>query len=237
MDPREEKMRIREEVWERLVRSGAALPPFPVRGRIPNFRGADAAARRLVESEVFRKARVVFCNPDSPQRYVREAVLRHGKTLIMASPRLREGFLILDPGRVPEEEYRYASTIRGAFAYGEKVLDSLPRVDLKVAGSVAVDRVGGRVGKGGGFSDLEYAILRTLNALSDETPIVTTVHDLQVVEKVPMDVHDVPVDYVFTPTTHFKTARAYPRPPGILWERLREEDLREIPVLRILAKR
>uniref|UniRef100_A0A7J3X859 Uncharacterized protein n=1 Tax=Thermofilum pendens TaxID=2269 RepID=A0A7J3X859_THEPE len=50
-----------------------------------------------------------------------------------------------------------ASTIRGAFIFGEKILENVPAIDLKVAGSVAVDIYGGRVGEGGGFSDLEYA--------------------------------------------------------------------------------
>ncbi|WP_460024862.1 5-formyltetrahydrofolate cyclo-ligase [Infirmifilum sp. SLHALR2] len=235
-DVRKVKEEIRRRVWSKLVKEGIALPPFPVEGRIPNFRGADAAARRLVASELFQSARVVFCNPDSPQRHVREAVLQSGKLLVMASPRLRRGFLVIDPKHLPRAAIPRASTIRGAFEYGKVVTLEVPRVDLKVAGSVAVDVHGGRVGKGGGFSDLEFGILKSLGAIDDSTPVVTTVHDAQVVEGIPMLKHDVPVDYVFTPTRAIKTQKVHPRPEGIYWELLSDEEIRSIPVLQELLR-
>lgn len=39
---------------------------------------------------------------------------------------------------------------------------------------------GYRIGKGEGFSDLEYALMAENGIVSDETVIVTTVHDEQV---------------------------------------------------------
>ena len=57
----------------------------------------------------------------------------------------------------------------------------LPHVDLIVAGSVAVNRKGVRVGKGGGYSDLEYAIGRQVGAIDAKTVVATTVHPLQLV--------------------------------------------------------
>ncbi|MEM1853428.1 MAG: 5-formyltetrahydrofolate cyclo-ligase, partial [Thermofilaceae archaeon] len=154
---RRQKEEIRRRVWRLLREKGVARPPFPIEGRIPNFAGAEAAAALLVRSRAFQKAEVVFCNPDSPQRPVREAALHYGKMVVMASPRLRSGFLVLNPSKIPRSAYREASTIAGAFKYGSQTLDKLPQIDLKVAGSVAVSAEGGRVGKGGGFSDLEYA--------------------------------------------------------------------------------
>lgn len=228
------KEEIRRKIWSRMVAEGVALPPFPVEGRIPNFRGAELAARRLASDELFTKAEVVFCNPDSPQRHVREAVLRSGKLLIMASPRLRSGFIILDPRAVPRSAYAQAATIAGAFKYGKIVTTRVPAIDLKVAGSVAVSPDGGRVGKGGGFSDLEFAILKTLGAVDDSTPVVTTVHDMQVVESVPMLRHDVPVDAIYTPTRALRVEQRRPKPPGVIWELLSERDLEEIPLLREL---
>ncbi|QOJ79750.1 5-formyltetrahydrofolate cyclo-ligase [Infirmifilum lucidum] len=230
------KEEIRKSIWSRLLAERVALPPFPIEGRIPNFRGAEAAARRLVESNIFQDARVVFCNPDTPQRYVREAVLRSGKLLIMASPRLRKGFILVNPRNIPRAAIPRASTIRGAFEYGRFITLDVPPIDLKVAGSVAVDTYGGRVGKGGGFSDLEFGILRTLGAIDDSAPIVTTVHDLQVVDGVPMLKHDVPVDYVVTPTRSIKTQRKYLRPEGIYWDLLGEDYITSIPILRDLRR-
>lgn len=235
-DIAEEKIKLRKQIYSLLLKYRVARPPFPIEGRIPNFVGAEAAARRLVQEEIFRKAEVAFSNPDSPQRPVREAVLRQGKLLVMASPRLRKGFLVLDPRRISPSKYGFAATIRGAFSLGEVRLD-IPPIDLKVVGSVAVDTRGGRVGKGGGYSDLEYAILRELGLVSDDTPIVTTVHDLQVVEKVPVASHDVPVDQIFTPTKVIRCSREYPRPPGIIPEILSREEVELIPLLKLILER
>ncbi|MEM4790558.1 MAG: 5-formyltetrahydrofolate cyclo-ligase [Thermofilum sp.] len=231
-----EKEELRRRVYSLLLECRVARPPFPIEGRIPNFVGAEVAARRLTQEKVFEEAEVVFSNPDSPQRPVREAVLRHGKLLVMASPRLRRGFIIVDPRRISPSKYSFAATIRGAFSLGETRLDA-PPVDLKVAGSVAVDARGGRVGKGGGYSDLEYAILRELGLVGEDTPIVTTVHDLQVVERVPMGEHDVPVDWIFTPTRAIRCTRDKPRPPGIIPAILRKEEVEAIPLLKILLER
>ncbi len=41
-----------------------------------------------------------------------------------------------------------------------EIVKEMPPVDLIVAGSVAVNKKGSRIGKGGGYSDLEYAIGR-----------------------------------------------------------------------------
>lgn len=234
---REEKQEIRERIWRLLLEKGVALPPFPIEGRIPNFRGADAAAARLLRSRIFEKAEVIFCNPDSPQRPFREAALHYGKLVVMASPRLRSGFLVLDPSKIPRSAYREASTIAGAFKWGDQVLENVPFIDLKVAGSVAVSPDGGRVGKGGGFSDLEYAILKALGAVDDRVPVVTTVHYLQVVERIPMLRHDVPMDYIFTPRSSIEVTAPRRKPEGIYWELLTPDKLERIPILRRLRER
>jgi 5-formyltetrahydrofolate cyclo-ligase len=53
-----------------------------------------------------------------------------------------------------------AAAKEGAAKAGRKAAAAeLPSVDLIVSGSVAVNRQGARVGKGGGFSDLEVAFL------------------------------------------------------------------------------
>ncbi len=235
MDIREEKRRIREMVWERLEREGVALFPRPIRGRIPNFRGAERAAILLTTQPEWRSARVLFVNPDSPQRYVRLLGLMQGKLVIMATPRLREGFLVLDPTRILPINYEKAATIKGAFKYGRKVGLDIPKVDLKVTGSVAVDERGGRLGKGHGYSDIEYGILGEIGAVSEGTPVATTVHELQIVERVPKEGHDMPVHLIVTPERVIRTrARGRPR---LLWEMLREEIFDEIPLLSYLRER
>jgi 5-formyltetrahydrofolate cyclo-ligase len=101
---------------------------------------------------------------------------------------------------------------------------------------VAVNRRGARIGKGGGFSDLEYGLLRESGKIERRTPIVTTVHPLQILrEDLPMMEHDIPVNLVATPGEVIEVDGAYDRPTGILWDHLQPRQARGIPVLERLG--
>ncbi len=228
------KKSIRKIIWRIMEEKNIARFPRPVYGRIPNFLGAEIAASKLSTTSIWRKASVVKVNPDSPQKHVRYRALVEGKTLIMPTPRLRKGFLLLDPKRIPVASYGHASTIRGAFIYGTRVdLDGLPRVELIVAGSVAVSKDGSRLGKGGGYGEIEYGILRELGLVDESTPVVTTVHEIQVLDdgSIPRERHDLPVDMIVTPVRIIRTTKPFPKPKGIYWDLLPEERLKEIPLL------
>ena len=188
------------KVWRLMEEKGVASFPKPIFHRIPNFVGAEKAAQNLRDLPEYKATKVVFCNPDSPQRPVREMILKDGKILVMATPRLRKGFLLLDPSVIPQNRVFEASTIRGAFKHGRFVKPSEVRVDFFVAGSVAVSLDGGRLGKGTGYSDQEYAILKDSGSLAPGIIVVTTVHDVQIVERIPRDEWDVPVNVIVTPT-------------------------------------
>jgi len=192
-------------VWRLMEERGIAMFPRPVFHRIPNFVGAEKTAQNLRELPEYKAARVIFCNPDSPQKPVREAALKDGKIVVMATPRLRKGFLLLDPNTIPRNRVFRASSIRGAFQYGRFAEPSEVRVDLFVAGSVAVSPDGGRLGKGTGYSDQEYTILKNSGGVTSETPVVTTVHDVQIVERILREEWDISVDIIVTPTRVLRT--------------------------------
>jgi len=224
------KQEIRLRVWRILEESNTARFPRPVYGRIPNFVNAEKAAERIFNLNIWRKAEIVKSNPDSPQKHLRYRALLENKKVIMASPRLLHGFILLDPEIIPYREYSYASTIQGAFKYGKfiKLID-IPMIDLVVTGCVAVDKYGGRLGKGGGYAELEYAILRELGVVNDETPVVTTVHDLQIVEKIPLEEHDLTVDIIATPSKLIHVTPKPRKPRGVIWELL--GDKANLPVI------
>lgn len=229
LNVKEQKQLIRERIWRLLEEKKVALFPRPVYGRIPNFAGAEIAAQRLLSLKVWEKGEVVKSNPDSPQVHVREQALREGKTVVMATPRLLNGFLVLKPGLIEPYRIREAATIKGAFKYGRRVpLGVIPPIDLVVTGCVAVDVKGRRLGKGGGYSELEYAILRELNVLDEKTPILTTVHDLQIVDYIPLELHDYTVDYVATPAKLIRIEGEMVRPRGIYWELLGDKENLEV---------
>jgi hypothetical protein len=56
-------------------------------------------------------------------------------------------------------------------------------VDLVVCGSVAVNRSGVRLGKGGGYADPELTLLVEAGLVSNQNRIATTVHASQVVDE------------------------------------------------------
>ncbi|MEM1586436.1 MAG: 5-formyltetrahydrofolate cyclo-ligase [Candidatus Bathyarchaeia archaeon] len=226
------KEEIRHKIWNLMEKTNVASFPRPVYGRIPNFVGAEVAAHVLSEQKEFKRAMVVKVNPDSPQRTVRYLTLLNGKILLMPTPRLRSGFLLLDPRKFPRRSYGEASTIHGAFKYGRLCgLRDIPKVDLIVAGSVAVSRNGVRVGKGEGFSEIEYGVLREIGAAGDETVIFTTVHDIQVVDFVPREPHDLVVNAIITPTRVIRVSDVGERPRGIIWEKISTERIKEMPIL------
>ena len=150
------KEEIRRMIWNLMLRKGIARFPLPPHGRIPNFAGAERAARKVFSLSEWKEAKVIKVNPDSPQKYVRLGALEQGKILIMPTPRIKRGFILLDPKRIPEKFYREAITIRGAFKWGallsslNQIRNMLKKIDLIVEGSVAVDLHGNRLGKGEG---------------------------------------------------------------------------------------
>jgi 5-formyltetrahydrofolate cyclo-ligase len=229
------KDEAREAVWDRLQAERLARFPFPPHGRIPNFAGAKAAAKRLFEIEPWRSARRIKANPDAPQRPVREMALRRGITVLVPTPRLRAGFKKLDPGRIPHDQIRAAASLSKSDRFAEEVrLADLPEVDAIVCGSVAVTRDGRRSGKGEGYSDLEYAILRELG--HPPAPVATTVHAVQIVDGLPRDPTDLPLALIVTPDEVIRIGEPTVAPAGIDWKRLSEADLEAMPVLRELAQ-
>ena len=227
-----DKERLRQTVWDDLEASGEARFPFPPHGRIPNFAGADRAADRLAETPEWTDADRIKANPDAPQLPARRAALAAGKTVFMAVPRLREErcFYRLDPAELADPDT--AATVSGVADHAERVgPDAVGRIDLVLVGSVAVSPDGARVGKGEGYSDLEFAVLTELGLVDAETTVVTTVHESQVREAIEPDAHDVPVDVVVTPERTIRTETPYERPSGIDWDVLDAERLDEIPVL------
>jgi 5-formyltetrahydrofolate cyclo-ligase len=212
---------VRERVWTLLERERAARFPG-ARGRIPNFRGAEAAAERLAATPEWQAARVVKANPDAPQLPVRRRALAEGKLVYMAVPRLREAKPFL---RLADD-----ATIKARGAH-PVAIDELEPVDLVVCGTVAVNRLGVRVGKGGGYSDLEFGLLVEAGLVSKESVLATTVHPLQLVDdELPETEHDFRVDLIVTQDQVVRTSEPR-RPPGLLWDHLDAAKVAAIPVL------
>ena len=232
------KAELREDTWSRMSVEGVARFPRPD-GRIPNFVGAEAAADRLRELPVWEDAGTLKSNPDSPQWPVRQRALEDGKVVYMAVPRLaeQEPFFLLDPAQLTETP-RKASSIKGAGRNARTVsIAELQPVDLVVTGCVAVDETGARLGKGGGFSDLEFALAAEAGLVGPATVVVTTVHERQVRApgEIPMAPHDLWLDVIVTPERVIECPPHDRTSGGIRWDELTEEKIAAIPLLGRLA--
>lgn len=235
------KDRLRSEIWSQLKQEKATLRD-PT-GHIPSFVHADRAAEQLAALAIWQQATVIKCNPDSPQKPVRLKALQDGKRLYMAVPRLTRNrcFVELDAPSlhqrgIPLED---AASMGNALSYGRAVaFEEMHPIDLVVVGCVAVTRQGGRTGKGAGFADLELAMLKSFGLVQANTPIVTTVHSLQIVEtdRLPMLSHDWALHWIVTPEGAMETHTTHPQPGGLDWENLRPEQLQKIPILRYLKQ-
>lgn len=144
-------------------------------------------------------------------------------------------FLKNQPKKI--QNINQASTIKGAFRYGEQVYpDEMEKVDVIIIGFVATNKQGAKIGKGGGFSDLEYAIGREFDIVNENTPTISTVHPFQIVDyMLPMEKHDVSLDYIITRDDIITTNTTYKKPEGIDWDIIGDK-INEIPLLQKLRK-
>jgi 5-formyltetrahydrofolate cyclo-ligase len=230
------KAELRQEVWAAMRTAKVARFPSAA-GRIPNFTGAEAAAERLRGLPAWESAANVKANPDSAQLPVRQRALEDGKTVYMAVPRLAgaEPFFALDPDHLAEPPRRAASISGAARSARRVVLSELSPVDLVVMGCVAAAEDGARLGKGGGFADLEFALAAEAGLIGPQTICVTTVHELQVraAGVIPLTSHDVPVDFIITPERVIDCRHRRGQRPhaGIEWDELTEDKIAAIPLL------
>ena len=231
-----EKDIVRSAVWSLLEERSVSIGR--VWSRIPNFIGADKAAQRLAELQIWKAAKIVKSNPDSPHIPVRLRALEDGKLVYVPVPELVKDypFIELDPNKlqrngIPFEE---VAPIEGAMEHGRKVgFQDMKPFDLAVVGTVAATRNGGRTGKGGGFADLEMGIFREMGLVNADTPIVTTIHSLQVKEDehVIMDAHDTPLDWIITPDEVIETQTMIAQPEGVNWDTIQSDQYENIPFL------
>ncbi len=230
---------LRKKIWAKLEQTNVNVGP--AWSRIPNFVGADAAAKRLSELKIWKDARIVKCNPDPPQIPVRLRALYDGKLLYAPVPELVKGypFVILDPEKLAKDgvQFELAATSQGFVEHGQPVnFEDMRPMDIAVVGCVGVTRNGGRTGKGGGFADLELGIFRELRTVNANTPIVTTVHSSQVVEndQIVMLEYDSVLNWIFTEKETIETNSPYPQPTGVAWDLVQTDQLEDIPFLKAL---
>lgn len=191
----EDKDVLRNKVWKKIYDNNLSLRENGDYGKIPDFKGKKEAAKLLRNTDEWKNSKTIFCSPDSAQIPIREFALEDNKNLIMASPNLTKGYIFLDGKNI--KNTKEAADKENAFKYQTKV-KNYPKIDLVIEGSVAVDKKGHRIGKGKGYGDREIYDLYKRSLINSKTPIITTIHNFQLVDYVPTENHDMKINMIVT---------------------------------------
>lgn len=185
------KEEVRQYVWKKIEPFCDFPSPY---GRIPNFRDARKACERIRELEEYRAAECVFSAPDSVLLRLREIVLEDGKTLLAVLPRMKDFVVLRERVKPTIERLKLGkkadlSELRG-------------KVRIFAQGCVAVDIHGNRIGKGTGFGDMEFQLLKKEGVLAEDAFFVVVAHDIQVFGDLGYlaEEHDVKANVILTPT-------------------------------------
>jgi 5-formyltetrahydrofolate cyclo-ligase len=237
------KASLRSDVWNHMETSNVAAFPRPVYRRIPNFKDAALACNSVADLPQFKAAQVLLIGPDRPQQHIRFLALEQGKTLLVPTSRLESGMFnkIVPPEDATKDQLNLCAAAEGVKRFSTPVpLDEKVKIDLVIMGSVVVSSTGRRLGKGEGFADLEWAMMRSIEAVDKDTVVITCVHDCQVKENLPSEIFselDLTVDIIVTPTQTLPVREPLPKPNGLVWSKLTPEKLEKCPVLKNLRQR
>ncbi len=169
-----------------------------------------AIVRDIVDLAAYRRSDAVMAYSSFGSELHTDEFVRHtldrGKTLILPRVNRQKGSLDVHEVRDPANDLE-----AGTWGIREPNPDRCARVDPDVIDFVLVpglafDARGRRLGYGGGFYDKLLA-----DGLSGRPWLVAGAFETQMVEEVPVDEHDVPMDVVVTENGYY--------PPGPLPER------------------
>ena len=208
---------------------------------IPDFQGSAAAIARLLALPPCAAALHVFVTPDNSLHELRRRLLVAGVSLVVSSYNMARGFYALSPGAVPAGHERHAASLDGLEQFGQPLTlearCALGRFDVVATGASAVATSGVRFGRGHGYFDLEWRMFSELGLVDDRTPVITAVHDVQVLDKLLFaSPDDVRVDWICTPTRTVAVQRDALRPRGMRWDQVSPEQADAIPALAELRR-
>ncbi|MDH6265783.1 5-formyltetrahydrofolate cyclo-ligase [Rhizobium sp. SG_E_25_P2] len=234
---------IRQRIWDRLKDVARPDTRFHLNFAevIPDYEGSEIATDRITALAAYKQSQFAFITPDNCLVDLRRRMIEEGKPFVMSTYGIYRGFLYMAPGMVPKGAELYAAWLDGMEHFAKPItleeITKLGRFDFMATGASAVSMDGVRFGKGHGFFDMEWGMFTDLGLADDATPVVATVHDVQVVEdKLHPSETDILVDMIATPSRMIEVERRGRRPRGIKWNLVEAEQLAVTPPLRELAR-
>lgn len=236
MDPKE---KIRQQVWANL--RPAARPDsrfaWDFTAFIPDFEGSERCTEQICQLQSYQQAQTVFVTPDNSLAALRERCIADGKHLIVPTYGLKRGFLQVARVDVPAGQEAFAAQLDGLERFGRTFELELGTAQsgpqLLVTGASVINTEGVRISNGPSYFELEWLILFHLHLIQADTPVVSAVHDCQVVEfKHPPMPYSVVPDCIVTPNAMLQTTPPCHRPQGDVWKHLPLQVFEEVQLLR-----
>jgi 5-formyltetrahydrofolate cyclo-ligase len=215
----------------------------------PDFRGSASAIDRLVALPCYQTASVILVTPDNSLEHLRCRALKDGKTVLVATYRLRRGFVLLQPGRISESKYEMAACLDGMEKPGigralslAQMRDECLKIDMCVIGGLVFNAQGVIIWEGHNLFEIQWAMLQDLKVLQPKTPVIAVAHAYQVVDETQLGVEkvtptksgEVQCDFVVTPDALYEIADAVKPSGGVNFDTVDPEGVQNIPPLQEL---
>lgn len=237
-------------VYRQLLRN--AVPDsrfdFDFLSFTPDFRDSLSAIERVVGLPCYQSSKTLLVTSDNSLEQFRHRALKDGKTLLVATYRLRRGFVLLNPTQISEGKYALAACLDGMEKPGLGRSLSLAElrenssIDLCVIGGLAFNRDGVTIWEGHALFEVQWALLQDIKCLVATTPVIAVAHTCQVVDEQQLGVDvikpnkagEVQCDFVATPDQVYKVKCPVRLAGSIDFETIDPEALKSIPPLQEL---
>ncbi|CAE7208354.1 hypothetical protein CFE70_009119 [Pyrenophora teres f. teres 0-1] len=215
----------------------------------PDFRGSASVVDHLVELPCYKAAATILVTPDNSLERLRVQALKDGKRVLVATYRLRRGFVLLHPAQIEQSKYETAACLDGMEKPGigrpvtlAQMRDECLKVDLCVTGGLVFNAQGVTIWEGHNLFEVQWAMLQDMKILQAKTPVVAVAHSCQVVDEVELGAEkitsdrqgEVQCDWVVTPDATVEVAAAKKPTSGIDFDTVDPEGLLNIPPLQEL---
>ncbi|KAF1947358.1 hypothetical protein EJ02DRAFT_140918 [Clathrospora elynae] len=215
----------------------------------PDFRGSSSAIDRVIGLPCYKSAEVLLITPDNSLEQLRLRALKDGKKVLVATYRLRRGFVLLHPGKISADKYEMAACLDGMEKPGigqtvtlMQMRNESLEIDMCAIGGLAFNAQGVTIWEGHSLFEVQWAMLRDMKIVHPNAPVIAVAHACQVVDEAelglesvkPDESGEVQCDYVVTPERVFEVEGAIKPAEGIDFAKLDPKALNNIPPLQEL---
>lgn len=197
----------------------------------------------------YKSATTILVTSDNSLEQLRYRALKNGKRVLVATYRLRRGFVLLDPKRIEDARLELAACLDGMEKQGIGRVVSLAQmrdegmaIDMCVTGGLVFNEEGVVLWEGQSLFEVQWALLFDIGVLTTKAPVVAVAHSCQVIDETSLNLEkikpsksgEVQCDFVITPEKVIEVEDAVKPKSGVDFDTIDPEALNNIPPLQEL---